>query len=61
MEYTDVTSMYLPSSFCPGLKEKVPDLKLEGTPYEFDFPTFPEIVDNLESPFKSNAVEVISD
>lgn len=51
-EYKDLTSMYLPSSFCPGLKEQVPDLKLEGTPHELDFPNFPELKVSLESPFK---------
>lgn len=44
--------MYLPSSFCPGLKEQVPDLKLEGTPHELEFPNFPELKIPIESPFK---------
>ena len=43
--------MYLPSSFCPGLKEPVPNLGLEGAPHELDFVNFPEIVVNLQSPF----------
>lgn len=54
-EYKDLTSMFLPSSFCPGLKEQVPDLKLEGSPHELDFPNFPEINVALDSPFKSAA------
>jgi hypothetical protein len=54
-EYKDSSSMFLPSSFCPGLKEQVPDLKLDGKPFEFDFPNFPEVVSVLESPFKQSS------
>lgn len=56
-EYKDGTSGFLPSSFCPGLKEQVPELKLEGHPHELDFPNFPDVIANLDSPFKQNILE----
>lgn len=49
--------MYLPSSFCPGLKEPVPELKLEGTPHELEFANFPEVTVVLESVFKNSGNE----
>jgi hypothetical protein len=47
--------MYLPSSFCKGLKEDVPELKLDGYPYELDFPSF-DLSVTLESPFANVGV-----
>lgn len=51
-EYKDNTSMFLPSSFCVGLKEQAPVLTLEGTLHDLEFPNFPELVVVLDSPFK---------
>jgi hypothetical protein len=46
------THLYLPSSFCSGLKDQVPELKLEGPSAEYTFPIFPDVFVELESPFK---------
>lgn len=43
----------MPSNFVPGLKEQVPDLKLEGPPVELEFKDFPELGVVVESPFGS--------
>jgi hypothetical protein len=51
-EYKDNTAMYLPSSFCPGLKEPAPTLSLEGTLHDLEFPNFPEVTVVLDPPFK---------
>lgn len=44
--------MYLPSSFCPALKDSAPEIKLDGPSSEYTFPAFPEVIVELESPFK---------
>ena len=46
------THLYLPSSFCPALKDPAPEIRLEGPSSEYTFPTFLEVVVELESPFK---------
>ena len=46
------THLYLPSSFCPALKDQVAEIKLEGPSSEYSFPSFPEIMVEVESPFK---------
>jgi hypothetical protein len=45
--------MYLPSSFCAGLKEPVPEIRLEGYAFELDFPSFPEISVQVNSPWQN--------
>lgn len=46
------THLYLPSSFCPALKDLAPEIKIEGPSSEYTFPILPEILVELESPFK---------
>ena len=52
-EYKENTQMYLPSSFCAGLKEPVPEIRLEGYAFELDFPSFPEISVQVNSPWQN--------
>ena len=42
-EFRDNHHTYLPSSFCPQLKDSVQELKLEGPSSEMEFAQFPEI------------------
>ena len=53
-EFSKNVHTYLPSQFCPQLRDQVPDLLLEGTASEYSFADVRDAVPSyepIESPF----------
>jgi len=48
---------YLPSSFCPQLRDQAPELSLEGAPSEYNFPDLDDVLADvsLSSPFEDQS------
>lgn len=50
-DFKDNHHTYLPSQFCPALKDQVQELRLDGPATEIDFANFPEVPVSLQSAF----------
>ncbi len=54
-EFSKNIHTYLPSQFCPQLRDQAPELILEGTASEYSFPDVKDAVpgyESLQSPFE---------
>ena len=59
-EFSKNVHTYLPSQFCPQLRDQVPDLLLEGAASEYSFADVRDAVpgyEPIESPFKSRQTQ----
>ena len=57
-EFSKHVHTYLPSQFCPQLRDNAPELNLEGPSSEYNFADVKDAVTNYEqvvSPFDSDA------